>query len=161
MKAWWDSISNRERALIASGAVLTLLLALYLLIWEPFQANHRRLRQTVAEQRADLAWMRQAAEEIKRLGGAGAARPVADNRSLLTLVDQTARATGLGAALKRVAPQGDDKLSAQLDGAEFDKLIPWLSALERDQAIAIISLNVDRTDAPALVNARIVLGRRP
>lgn len=79
---------------------------------------------------------------------------------MLTLVDQTARAAGLGAALKRVAPQGDDKLSAQLDGAEFDKLIPWLSALERDQAIAIISLNVDRTDAPALVNARIVLGRR-
>ena len=160
MKAWWESLSTRERALVAGGAAATLALLLYALVWEPFQAGGRRLRQSVAEQRASLAWMRQAAEEIKRLGGAGAARPVADNRSLLTLVDQTARAAGLGAALKRVAPQGDDKLSAQLDGAEFDKLIPWLSGLERDQAIAIISLNVDRTDAPALVNARIVLGRR-
>ena len=160
MKAWWENLGARERGLIVVGTVLVMMLLSYVLAWEPLRNSDRRLRQNVAERRADLAWMRQAAEEIKRLGGAGAARPVADNRSLLTLVDQTARATGLGAALKRVAPQGDDKLSAQLDGAEFDKLIPWLSALERDQAIAIISLNVDRTDAPALVNARIVLGRR-
>ncbi len=161
MKAWWENLGARERGLIVVGTVLVMMLLSYVLAWEPLRNSDRRLRQSVAERRADLAWMRQAAEEIKRLGGAGAARPVADNRSLLTLVDQTARATGLGAALKRVAPQGDDKLSAQLDGAEFDKLIPWLSALERDQAIAIISLNVDRTDAPALVNARVVLGRRP
>ncbi len=161
MKAWWENLGARERGLIVVGTVLVMMLLSYVLAWEPLRNSDRRLRQSVAERRADLAWMRQAAEEIKRLGGAGAARPVADNRSLLTLVDQTARAAGLGAALKRVAPQGDDKLSAQLDGAEFDKLIPWLSALERDQAIAIISLNVDRTDAPALVNARIVLGRRP
>lgn len=160
MKAWWENLGARERGLIVVGTVLVMMLLSYVLAWEPLRNSDRRLRQNVAERRADLAWMRQAAEEIKRLGGAGAARPVADNRSLLTLVDQTARAAGLGAALKRVAPQGDDKLSAQLDGAEFDKLIPWLSALERDQAIAIISLNVDRTDAPALVNARIVLGRR-
>lgn len=161
MKAWWENLGARERGLIVVGTVLVMMLLSYVLAWEPLRNSDRRLRQSVAERRADLAWMRQAAEEIKRLGGAEAARPVADNRSLLTLVDQTARAAGLGAALKRVAPQGDDKLSAQLDGAEFDKLIPWLSALERDQAIAIISLNVDRTDAPALVNARIVLGRRP
>ena len=161
MKAWWENLGARERGLIVVGTVLVMMLLSYVLAWEPLRNSDRRLRQNVAERRADLAWMRQAAEEIKRLGGAEAARPVADNRSLLTLVDQTARAAGLGAALKRVAPQGDDKLSAQLDGAEFDKLIPWLSALERDQAIAIISLNVDRTDAPALVNARVVLGRRP
>lgn len=161
MKAWWENLGARERGLIVVGTVLVMMLLSYVLAWEPLRNSDRRLRQNVAERRADLAWMRQAAEEIKRLGGTGAARPVADNRSLLTLVDQTARAAGLGAALKRVAPQGDDKLSAQLDGAEFDKLIPWLSGLERDQAIAIISLNVDRTDAPALVNARVVLGRRP
>lgn len=161
MKAWWENLGARERGLIVVGTVLVMMLLSYVLAWEPLRNSDRRLRQSVAERRADLAWMRQAAEEIKRLGGTGAARPVADNRSLLTLVDQTARAAGLGAALKRVAPQGDDKLSAQLDGAEFDKLIPWLSGLERDQAIAIISLNVDRTDAPALVNARVVLGRRP
>ncbi|HAO33650.1 MAG TPA: type II secretion system protein M [Candidatus Competibacter sp.] len=159
MKAWWDGISNRERALVAGGALSMLLLLFYLAIWQPFQANHRRLRQNVAEQRADLAWMRQAAAEVKRLNAA-AARP-ADNRSLLTLVDQTARAAGLGAALKRVAPQGDDKLSAQLDAVEFDKLVPWLGVLEHDHRVSLVSFSADRTETPGLVNARIVLGGRP
>ena len=130
MKAWWESLSTRERALVAGGAAATLALLLYALVWEPFQAGGRRLRQSVAEQRASLAWMRQAAEEVKRLNGAGAAQAAGDDRSLLTLVDQTARAAGLGPALKRIAPQGDDKLSAQLDAVEFDKLVIALSMLD-------------------------------
>ncbi|HRD65869.1 MAG TPA: type II secretion system protein M [Candidatus Competibacter sp.] len=157
MKAWWETLSARERGLVASGAVLTLALLLYALVWEPFQSSGRRLRQSVAEQRAELVWMRQAAQEIKRLGGAGTAKPTAEDRSLLTLVDQTARAAGLGTALKRVAPQGEDKLSVQLDSVEFDKLLPWLGTLERDHRIAIVSLSVDRIDGAGLVNARIIL----
>ncbi len=162
MKAWWESLGNRERLLVAGGAILTLALLLYALAWQPFQASNRRLRQSVAEQRAELASMRQMAEEIKRLGGSGDTPPATDGRSLLTLVDQTARAAGLGAALKRVTPQGADRLSAQFDAVEFDKLIPWLGALERDHRIAIINLSVDRATAAGQVNARaIVQGSRP
>ncbi|MGB5062970.1 MAG: type II secretion system protein GspM, partial [Candidatus Competibacter sp.] len=78
-------------------------------------------------------------------------------RSLLTLVDQTARTAGLKTALKRVTPQGEDKLSAQLDAVEFDKLIPWLGMLERDHHLTIVNLSVDRTGAAGLVNARVIL----
>jgi general secretion pathway protein M len=161
MKAWWETLSTRERGLVLGGTALTLVLLLYLLVWEPFRTSGRRLRQSVAEQRADLAWMRQAAQEIKRLNGVGAAQPTGDDRSLLTLVDQTARAAGLGGAMKRIAPQGDDKLSVQLDAVEFDQLVPWLGALEHDHRLTIVSLSVDRTDTPGLVNTRVVLGRRP
>ena len=161
MKAWWESLSAREHALVVGGAAITLALLLYALVWAPFQANGRRLRQSVAEQRADLAWMRQAAQEVKRLSAAGAGPAAGDDRSLLTLVDQTARAAGLGPALKRVAPQGDDKLSAQLEGVEFDKLVPWLGALEHDHRALIVSLSVDRTETSGLVNARLVMSRRP
>lgn len=162
MKTWWDSLSVRERLLVAGGAVLTLTLLFYALAWQPFQASSRRLRHSVAEQRADLAWMRQAAAEIKRLEGVSGARPASDGRSLLTLVDQTARAAGLGNALKRVAPQGDDKLSAQLDLVEFDPFIAWLGALERNHRLTIVNLSVDRTAAAGRVNARVILqGSRP
>jgi general secretion pathway protein M len=162
MKVWWESLSTRERILVAGGATLTLALLVYALAWQPFQASSRRLRQSVAEQRAELASMRQMAQEIKRLGGSGGTPPTVDGRSLLTLVDQTARAAGLGAALKRVTPQGENRLGAQLDAVEFDKLIPWLGALERDHRIAIVNLSVDRATATGLVNARVIVqGGRP
>jgi general secretion pathway protein M len=163
MKAWWETLSVRERGLVAGGMVLVLALLVYFYAWEPFRTSDRQLRQSVAKQRADLAWMRQAAQEIKRLSAAGnGAKSTADGRSLLTVVDQTARTAGLGTAMKRIAPQGDDKLSAQLDAVEFDKLIPWLGALEHEHRIAIVNLSVDRTSAGGLVNARVILqGVRP
>lgn len=157
MKAWWETLSARERLLVIGGLGLTLTLLGYALVWEPFRTSHRQLQQRVAEQRADLIWMRQAAREVKRLSGNAGTSPTRDGRSLLTLVDQTARAAGLASALKRVAPQGEDKLSAQLDGVEFDKLIPWLGMLEHDHRIAIVNLSIDRANATGLVNARVIL----
>lgn len=156
MKAWWESLSARERLLTAGGIALSAALLIYALLWHPFQVDSRRLRQSVAEQRAELAVMRQMAQEIRQLGGTAGKPTVADGRSLLTLVDQTARAAGLGAALKRVTPQSEDRLGAQFDAVEFDKLIPWLRTLERDYRIAIVNLSVDRTGL-GRVNARIIL----
>ena len=162
MKIWWEGLSYRERLLVSGGALLTLALLLYALAWQPFQASHRRLRQSVAEQRAELAAMQQMAGEVKRLGGSGATTAsLADGRSLLTLVDQTARAAGLGAALKRVAPQGENRLGVQFDAVEFDQLVPWLGTLERDHRVTIVNLTVDRATA-GRVNARLtVQGGRP
>ncbi|MDQ5910865.1 MAG: ral secretion pathway protein [Pseudomonadota bacterium] len=160
MKAWWESLATRERALVSGGLAVTLAVLIYVLVWEPFQVSHRRLQQSVAEQRADLAWMQQAAQDIQRLSGT--ARPRSDGRSLLTVVDQTARAAGLGAALKQITPQGEDKLSARLDAVEFDKLLPWIGTLEREHPIVLINLSVDRTEISGLVNARLILqGTRP
>lgn len=156
MKAWWETLSIRERLLIIGGFGLTLALLGYVLIWEPFQTSYYQLQQRTAEQRAELIWMRQAAREVKRLSGITGASPDGDNRSLFTLVDQTARVAALTNTMKRVAPQGEDKLSAQLDGVEFDKLISWLGTLD-DHRISIVNLNVDRVSAAGLVNARIIL----
>jgi len=155
VKAWWESLAIRERALVSGGLAVTLAVLIYVLVWEPFQVSHRRLQQNVAEQRADLAWMRQAAQDIQRLSGT--ARPRSDGRSLLTVVDQTARAAGLGTALKQITPQGEDKLSARLDAVEFDKLLLWIGTLEREHPIILIHLSVDRTEIPGLVNARLIL----
>ena len=163
MKAWWDSLSLRERGLIGGGMALTLALLIYALAWQPFRTSYRRLQQSVTEQRADLAWMRQAAQEVQRLRGSSnsASKTAGDGRSLLTRVDQTARAAGFGPALKRIAPQGDNQLSVQLEAVEFDQLIPWLAALERNHQILIVNLSVDRTATAGRVNVRLILGSLP
>ncbi len=160
MNAWWERLSGRERILIGGSALLVALILANLLIWEPLRLRHRQLQHSVAEQRADLAWMRQAAQEIQRLSGA--AQPKREERSLLTLVDQTARAAGLGNALKQIAPQGDAQLSARLDRVAFDQLLPWLGGLERDSGVMLINLSVERTETAGLVNARLIVqGSRP
>lgn len=160
MKAWWGNLNVRERLLIAAGGAFSVALFFYVLVWEPFQISHRRLQQTVAEHRADLAWMQRIAENIKRLRGPETGSTPTDARSLLTVVDQTVQEAGMGTAMKRVTPQSDDRLSAQLDSIEFNQLISWINKLENQHNIIIANLTVDRTASPGVVNARLVLERR-
>ncbi len=157
MKAWWLQLNTRERVLISAGILLTLALLLYTLVWEPFRNANHRLRRNVAEQRAELSWMREAAREIKRLNASGQSSMVTAKGSLLTQVDQTARAAGLGSALTRVIPQSGGQLSIQLDAVEFKPFITWLELLERDHHITIINLSINRAGRSGHVNARIIL----
>ena len=140
MKAWWDSLSRRERHLIGSGMALTLALLIYALAWQPFRASYHRLQQSVAEQRADLAWMRQVAQEVQRLSGAGEnAHATADGRSLLTRVDQTARAAGFGPGVtgdgldSAASPRGFRLLSKvpRLPPTIIDRLVDHFDSLQR------------------------------
>jgi general secretion pathway protein M len=134
---------------------------LYALAWAPFQTRLKGLRTTVAEQHVQVTWMRHAAMEVKRLsatpGGEAPRSRDTGGRSLLTLVDQTARAAGLGSAVKRVEPQGGNKLSVRLEDAEFDQVVRWLDLLGRDYTIHTDNAVLDRGSESGRVNARLIL----
>ncbi len=160
MSAWWQRLNDREHWMVGGSAVLVMMLLFYTLAWQPFQAKLTGLRQAVAQQRKELAWMRQAATEIKRLENTGAASQtprVGDGRSLLTLVDQTAKTAGLGTAVKRVEPQGEDKLRVQLEQVSFDKVILWLGTLKQAHGVNIVNAVIDRQTDNGQVNARLTL----
>jgi general secretion pathway protein M len=162
MKNWWSNLSERERWITGGGGALTLLFLLYALVWHPFHANLLNLRQTVATQRQDLAWMRQAAAEVKRLSASPAAATARQSnpQSLLTLVDQTARTAGLGTVMKRIEPQGEDKLRVQFEQVDFDQLIRWLGSLEQEHGVTSASVTLDRQAEAGRVDARLVLQGR-
>ncbi len=158
MKQWLDRLDPRERRLVIGGGALALVLLIYLLGWLPFSRETARLREVVTEQRALASWMEQAAREARRLrglqGGAAARR---GSHSLLSLADQTARQAGLGGAIKRVEPEGQDKVHIRLEGVAFDDLIRWLEKLQLGRGVHIQSIAIDRRDTPGLVDARLTL----
>lgn len=160
MKAWWEGLGQRERWLLLGGVAGTLLLLVYALVWEPFHSRLQALRHTVAEQRAEIAWMRQAASEVKRLTET-VSTPQAprrlDGRSLLTLVDQTARAAGLGSAVKRVEPQGEEMIRIRLEQVEFDEMVRWLGGLRTEYGVQIVNAIIDRQPVDGRVDARLIL----
>ncbi len=164
MRLWWDSLQRRERWLLGGGAAVALALLLYGLAWLPFQNELARLRQAVSAQHADLAWMRQAAAEIRRLKASGSSTSERssvgnDGRSLLTLVDQTAKTAGLDRTLRRIEPEGDNRVQLRLEQVSFDRLITWLIQLEGGHGIETANAVIDRRANRGLVNARLILQR--
>lgn len=159
MKDWFLALAPRERVIVASGAVALLLLFVYLALWEPLDRRVQGLREGVAAQQGNLAWMLGASEEIRRLRGTGGRPSTADDRSLLTIVDQSARESGIKQALHRMEPEGGTGVRLWLAATPFDQLVTWLGQLEREHGIAVSALSLEPKETPGTVEARVTLER--
>ena len=157
MKDWFFGLEARERLLVGAGGVLLLWLLLYLMIWEPIADEYTGLQESVEAQQQTLVWMQQAAGEIRALqrSAAGSAKGLG-GRSLLAVVDQSARAGGLADAIKRIEPDGSKGVKVWLEGAAFDPMILWLGQLSKSYRIepSIITLE---PIGNGRVNARLTL----
>ena len=149
--AWWRGLAPRERLALALGGAAAGLLLLYALLWAPLQERLAGLRARLAEEEAQVAWMR-------RASWAAAPRRAPVSGSLLALVDRTARAAGL--ALARVQPEGEGRVRVRLEGAPFDGLARWLGELAA-AGLRVEELEVerDRRAGPGRVRARLRLAR--
>jgi general secretion pathway protein M len=158
MKAWLYSLEPRERLMLAAGTALLVLFLLYVLVWSPLHSGYETLSNTVEEQRATALWMQESAQVLTRLkrSGNNASRGLG-GKSLLSVADSTARAGGLGQALKRVEPEGSDSVRVWLDGAPFDVLVKWLGTLNTLHGVNAESVTLERDDAAGRVNARLTL----
>lgn len=152
----WQALAPREQRTVATGALALLLIAGYLLVWEPMQQARADARVRVAGAEADLAWMRAAAPLVQQRGIAAPLQP-ADGRSLLARVDASARESGLGGSLLRVEPVATGQVRAYFEQAGFDALMRWVEVLSQRHGTRVTELSVQRADGVGLVDARMSL----
>lgn len=159
MKNWFLGLAPRERAMVTAGAAVLLLLVLYLMLWEPLDSRVKGLREGLDSQQGTLAWMQGASQEVRQLRGTGGRTAGNDNRSLLTIVDQSARASGIKQALQRMEPDGSTGVRLWLATTPFDRLIGWLGQLEHDYGIVATAVSMEPKEPVGTVEARITLER--
>ena len=158
MKTWFDNLDPRERMMVAAGATLLVLFLIYILVLSPIHSGYDSLRNTVDEQRTTALWMQKSAQTLTRLKrSSGRAAQGLGGRSLLSVADSTARAGGLGPALKRVEPEGRDSVRVWLDGAPFDVVIKWLGTLSTIHGVSAETVTMERSGTAGRVNARLTL----
>jgi len=157
MKAWFAALSPRERLIVVGGGGL-LIVALLIGSWLSFVNDVERMREVVSEQRVMSQWMETAAQEaaVLRKGG-GQKRTTSSGGSLLSLVDQTAKRSGLGGAVTRVEPDGNDKVRIRLERVNFDKMMGWLESLQTKHGVSIDSITVDQHQDSGMANVRLSL----
>jgi general secretion pathway protein M len=101
--------------------------------------------------------MKQTAAQVKALqrSGGAAARGLG-GRSLLAVVDQSARSGGLGDAIKRIEPEGSKGAKVWLEGVAFDPMILWLGKLTKTYGIGTGVITIE-PQGGGRVNARLTL----
>lgn len=146
------ALSPRERRLLLAGAVAAAAILIFGILL-PLDHSVAQAQQRLAKKRADLSWMQSVAPQIALLPPAAAA----NGESLLVVVDRSARESGLASALSGSEPGATGSLSVRLEKAPFDVLVGWLTRLAQQNGVAVDSAIIEKTGAPGLVNANIVL----
>lgn len=157
MYQWWQGLAPREQRMVLLGTVVVGALLLWQLVWHPWQARGDQLQQTVAEQRELVAWVEAAAAALQ--AAQGPSERGASGRqgvSLLVLADSSARAAGLGHALRRVQPEGA-QVRLWFEQAAFDDVMRWLDGLIGEYGVVASSLNAERSEAKGRVNLQVTL----
>lgn len=151
LKTWYDGLQERERRMVAIGAVALGLVILIGGILMPLESAVSSAVGRADERRQDLAWMRVNAAEVQ----SGASTVVNDTgEAPVVIVDRVGREVGLGGSLKGSQPSGNG-VRVQLEAAPFDTMIKWLATLDERYGLAIDSITVDRAARPGVVNANV------
>lgn len=156
MMQWWSGLQASERRMLIIGAIALGLILPYFAVWLPIQNDVEAMQKQVQEQQVVKSWMNQAAAEVKQLRGRGSSR-AKKPRSLLALVDKTAKGSGLGSSLKRLEPEGQATVKVWLEQVSFDDMLAWLTSLEQKNGLAVATITIDRQDVAGRVNARMTL----
>jgi general secretion pathway protein M len=144
--------------MVGLAALIVAAVLAWTLVWEPLAEARSDLRRQVAAERALLDWLERLEPEVRRLrAGAGPARSM-EGRSMLSLIDDSARAAGLAGALRRIEPGGAGEVRVDLSGAAFPDLMQWLVELSGRRPVAVERFSADRV-GPGRVDSVVVLRR--
>ena len=149
-RQWWQLRSPGERSfgLVAGGVVVVL--AAWVLVWQPLTRDTDRLERRLVEQRATLDSARRQADEIAALARNTAAPTPRDARSDVesALARQGLKATAV--------ERGDDqRLRVTLDSVSFDALVTLLEGLQRDARLSVVDLTAAARVEPGQVRVEM------
>ena len=158
MKDWLAGLEPRERRLVLIGALVLGLLLFYWIVLGPMLSAYQNRAAQVEQQRASLAWMQQTAGRIQQLQAVGGARGQGlGDRSLLAVVDGSAREAGLGGALRQVRPDGALAVRVWFEGVPFDALVEWLGRLDQEFQVQVKLITLERQSEAGRVHAQLTL----
>jgi type II secretory pathway component PulM len=153
---WWEGLQQRERWILALGALVVACMIVYLVLDPLFRGVGER-GQRVAEKEELLAWVQRSAAQLPKAGASTAAAETAP----VIIVNRTVQAAGLGPYLKQAQPggQGETGVRTQFQAVPFDTLMLWLSQIASQHGLRVDSAQLDTSGRPGTTDARLSLER--
>ena len=147
----YRALEQRERLLLQIAGAVGLVAILYAGVFFPAYDFRETALARHAEQQYRLDWMRSHEAEARQRGDDNAG-PVAPNRSLLTLIDATAREANV--RLTRYRPESDGSVNVMIQRQAFNDVLRWTGLLVEDD-LRIVQAAIDAEDEQGVVNARL------
>ena len=158
---FWQGMQPRERIVLTGGILLVCGLVFYLLILKPWHRALTNMTMSVANKRIDLVWMQQQAELLQS-GGIQVREEIrGSNRSLMAVVEQSAKSAGIDKAIQQMVPRANNtEVSMVFEDVSFNKWLRWADDLHRNYGVQIKQMTADReSEKPDTAEIRLTLSR--
>lgn len=152
-----ERYSLREKMIVGIGLVIVLVLGVHAFVIEPYLERVATVREQIAQQRADLAWMRSAVEGMPA-GELGATAPKISG-TLANFIDQAVRRQGLSGQLSQMSPIGNDEVRMRYSAVDFNRLVSFIAQVNTN-GLDIKDIRITAADDPGVVDSSLVLVRR-
>jgi len=157
-RQWFMQRQPRERVILAIGAAAVLCALCYVLLFAPLSSAVTAREKRIEQKQNDLLWMQSVAPQLTAFNANPAMRN-SSGESMVVLVANTASSGNVAAALTGQTPDGPNGVRVRFEGVQFDALVVWLGALQKDYGIRITAAELSRTAQAGLINASFTLER--
>ena len=148
----YRALEPRERFLLRVAGGVVLVAVLYAAVFSPVYQFREASLAHYALQQERLEWMRSHETDARRQSD-GESSP-ASNRSLLTLIDATARQANV--RLTRYRPESDGSVNVVIQQQPFNDVLRWTGLLVRED-LRIEQAAIDAEATEGIVNARLTI----
>lgn len=147
----YRAMERRDRVLLHIAGAAGLVAILYAGVFSPAYDFRETALARYAEQQDRMDWMRANEAEARRRNSDDPA-PAGPARSLLTLIDSTARDANV--RLTRYRPESDGSVNVVIQQQPFNDVLRWTGLLAAED-LRILQAAIDAEDAQGVVNARL------
>jgi len=151
--------SLREKAIVAGGLLVMIVLGIHAFVIGPYQERVTFLQEAIEQQNSDLMWMRSAVARLPAAGASSASTKQAISGTLANFIDQVIRRQGLSEQLSQISPIGNDEICMRYNAVDFNRLISFIAQVNTS-GLEIKNIRILPADVPGIVDSNIVLVRR-
>lgn len=147
----------REKVIVGVGLLVLIVLGIHAFVIEPYQERVATVREAIAQQRADLAWMRSAVAGLPTEGAVASTAQISG--TLANFINQAVQRLGLSGQLSQISPIGNDEIRMRYSAVDFNRLVSFIAQVN-SSGLDIKDIRISAADNPGIVDSSLVLVRR-
>ena len=151
--------SMREKAIVAAGLLVAIVLGVHAFVIEPYQQRVAFLQDSIEQQNTDLVWMKSTVSRLPAGGATTAPGTQAISGTLANFIDQVVRRQGLSEQLSQISPIGNDEIRMRYKAVDFNRLVSFIAQVNTS-GLDIKDIRISPADTAGIVDSNIVLVRR-
>jgi general secretion pathway protein M len=153
-REWWQARNERERTLIASGAIALTVAVLWAYVWTPLAADRARLVAAIPTLRAEAQQVALQAADVARLRNAAHTR--GDAARSPPVIEQVLKDAGLGSSTG-VAVLDKERVQVNVGVVPFDTLVRALAQLAESHGLTVGTIALKPTGEPGIVRVETLV----